>query len=136
MIMFYFGRINLKTDLLPLCLHIYKTFHIIQHLLQIKGFFCKLDTTRFQLTHVQNVVHQIHQHVRTPHDLIQTFFYFIHIMDMLLTDIYQPSDSVNRSTDIMAHPFQKICLNRIGPFCFFGCHTQIFLIRHLFSLLF
>ena len=114
------------------CLYLNQSNHFIQHFPQIKRYFFQFNFSGLHLTHIQNIVYQFKQKHRRTADFFSAFLLLFHIFREMIPDIQHTDHAIDRCSDIVAHPPQKLCFCNIGTSRFFSCLNDLILI-FLFS---
>ena len=91
-------------------LRIHQRGYFIHHFLQIKWNLFQYCLLRLQFTHIQHIIDQLLQMLGRQLNLIQTLFQLLWIIAVLTGNIYHSHNSIDRCTNIMAHPIQKVRL--------------------------
>ena len=113
-----------NSSFFQLSLHQY--CHFFHKIFQIKRFFMHCQMSRFKLTHIKYIIHQIHQMSCRNLDLIYRIFQLLLIVPALSDHMYHSQDSIDRGSQIMTHTIHEFCLCLTFHICLFIGNLQLF----------
>ena len=112
-------------------LRTYQGICFFHQLLQFKLLLFQRRTFILDLTHIQHVIHERQKMTDRYPYFIQALIHLSLICPAPFYDLEHSYDSIDRGTDIMAHPIQEFRFGTARQICFLKCRFQPFLFLFL-----